>query len=119
MRPDNFVAFFTVCGFFIGLMFTIVNIEDAIEIVVYTCLITFVFYVLIHIVIMVFVDIRKIGGRHFNKEKYEIENNKFIAELAAREKKMDYLLEKLQEEREDLKKLETSNKRKSVKHAAA
>ncbi|AJD01138.1 putative membrane protein [Campylobacter lari] len=118
MRPENFVAFFTVCGFFIGLMFTIVNIEDAVEIVVYTCLITFVFYVLIHIVIMIFVDVNKISGRSFNKEKYENENNSFIAELAAREKKMDYLLEKLQEEREDLKKLESSSKRK-VKHAAA
>ncbi|MCR6577090.1 hypothetical protein CINS5906_05465 [Campylobacter insulaenigrae] len=119
MRPENFVAFFTVCGFFIGLMFTIVNISDAVEILVYTCLITFVFYVLIHIVIMIFVDIHKIGGRHFNKEKYETENNKFITELASREKKMDYLLEKLQEEREDLKKLETSHKKKSVRHAAA
>ncbi|AJC90141.1 putative membrane protein [Campylobacter subantarcticus LMG 24377] len=118
MRPENFVAFFTVCGFFIGLMFTIVNIEDAVEIVVYTCLITFVFYVLIHIVIMIFVDVHKISGRSFNKEKYENENNSFIAELAAREKKMDYLLEKLQEEREDVKKAEGSVKRK-VKHAAA
>ncbi|EID4797133.1 hypothetical protein [Campylobacter sp. IFREMER_LSEM_CL1085] len=118
MRPENFVAFFTVCGFFIGLMFTIVNIEDAVEIVIYTCLITFVFYVLIHIVIMIFVDANKISGRSFNKEKYENENNSFIAELAAREKKMDYLLEKLQEEREDLKKLDSSSKRK-VKHAAA
>ncbi|AJC85750.1 hypothetical protein [Campylobacter sp. RM16704] len=118
MKPENFVAFFTVCGFFIGLMFTIVNIEDALEIVVYTCLITFVFYVLIHIVIMIFVDINKISGRSFNKEKYENDNNSFIVELAAREKKMDYLLEKLQEEREDLKKHDNSSKRK-VKHAAA
>lgn len=119
MRPENFVAFFTVCGFFIGLTFTIVNIEDAVEIVVYTCLITFVFYVLIHIVIMIFVDIHKIQGKGFNKEKYEQTNNGFIAELVAREKKMDYLLEKLQEERDDLKKQEATTKRKSVKHAAA
>ncbi|HHP5568363.1 TPA: hypothetical protein ACSCZ0_001675, partial [Campylobacter jejuni] len=29
MRPENYVAFFTVCGFFIGLTFSIISIDEA------------------------------------------------------------------------------------------
>ncbi len=32
MRPENYVAFFTVCGFFIGLAFSIISIEEAFDI---------------------------------------------------------------------------------------
>ncbi len=29
MRPENYVAFFTVCGFFIGLAFSIISIDES------------------------------------------------------------------------------------------
>ena len=45
MRPENYVAFFTVCGFFIGLAFSIISIEEAFDILISTCFITFMFYV--------------------------------------------------------------------------
>lgn len=118
MRPENFVAFFTVCGFFLGLAFSIVSIEGAFNIIIFTCLITFVFYVGVHIVIMNFVDIKKIGGRIFDKEKYELVSNSIINDLALREKKIEQLLEKLNQEREELKKNEVKERRRNAKRAA-
>ncbi|NDJ27408.1 hypothetical protein DMB95_08275 [Campylobacter sp. MIT 12-8780] len=117
--PENFVAFFTVCGFFIGLAFSVVSIEGAFEIVIFTCLITFAFYVLVHISIMNFIDVTKIGGRVFNKAQYEETSNTIINDLAIREKKMEHLLEKLNEERVELKKNEAKERRKNAKKRPA
>ncbi len=89
MRAENFIAFFTVCGFFVGLMFVTINIDDPIELVIYTLLITFFFYMLIHIVIMNYVDIGKITGKFFNTTKYEEINNYLITELSIREGRME------------------------------
>ena len=44
IMPENFVAFFTVCGFFVGLTFSVISIDGAFEIIVFTVLITFLFY---------------------------------------------------------------------------
>ncbi|MBM0636569.1 hypothetical protein LNU06_00745 [Campylobacter sp. VicNov18] len=118
MRPENYVAFFTVCGFFIGLAFSIVNTDEAFDILILTCFITFMFYVFVHIAIMNFIDIKKISGRIFNKLDYEKTSNNIINDLVLREKKMDIILEKLNEEREELKKNDSKERRKNVKRAA-
>ncbi|MBZ7935590.1 hypothetical protein H2279_02890 [Campylobacter sp. B0100352/1] len=118
MRPENYVAFFTVCGFFIGLAFSVVSISDAFDILIFTCLITFMFYVCIHIAIICFIDIKKISGRIFNKNEYEKTSNNIINDLVIREKKMDIILEKLEQEREELKKNESKERRKYAKKAA-
>ncbi|MCW1360675.1 hypothetical protein [Campylobacter sp. US33a] len=118
MKPENYVAFFTVCGFFIGLSFSIISIESAFDIVLFTALITFIFYVIIHIAIMNFIDVYKISGKVFNKLQYEEVSDAIINDLAMREKKMDYLLEKLNEEREELKKNDIKERRKNAKRAA-
>ncbi|MCH5336726.1 MAG: hypothetical protein J1D99_04830 [Campylobacter sp.] len=111
MRPENYVAFFTVCGFFIGLSFSVVSIDEAFDIIVFTIFITFAFYIFVHIAIMNFVDLKKISGRIFDKEAYEKVNNSMVNDLAIREKKIDSILEKLNEEREELKKNETKERR--------
>lgn len=118
-RPDNFVAFFTVCGFFIGLAFSVVSIEEAMDIVIFTFLITFLFYVLIHVSIMYFIDVKKISGRIFNKGKYEDTSNLIINDLSIREKKMEHLLDKLNEERAELKKNDAKERRRNAKKRAA
>ncbi|EHP7617707.1 hypothetical protein AAET79_000795 [Campylobacter coli] len=118
MRPENYVAFFTVCGFFIGLVLVLLVYEEAFDILISTCFITFMFYVFIHIAIMNFIDIKKISGRIFNKHDYEKTSNNIINDLVIREKKMDIILEKLNEEREELKKNESKERRKNAKRAA-
>ncbi len=92
ISPSNFIYFFTVCGFFIGLIFTIINFSMPEDIVLYTAEITLIFYLFIHVVIMNFVDIKRFGVNLFNKKEYEEISEFFITELDSREKKMDSLL---------------------------
>ena len=118
MRPENYVAFFTVCGFFIGLSFSIISIDEAFDILIFTCFITLMFYIFVHIAIMNFIDIKKIGGRIFDKHEYEKTSDAIINDLAIRERKMEVILEKLNEEREELKKNESKERRRNAKRAA-
>jgi hypothetical protein len=92
IRPENFIYFFTVCGFFIGLIFTVLNFSKAEDIVLYTSEITLFFYLFIHVVIMNFVDIKKFGKALFDKQEYEDISEYFVSELDVREKRMDSLL---------------------------
>lgn len=92
MRTDNFIAFFTVCGFFIGLIFVTIKIDEPVELVLYTLLITFFFYIVIHIAIMNYVDSDRIDKKIFNKESYEEVNDYLINELTLRERKIDGII---------------------------
>ena len=101
ISPNNFIYFFTVSGFFIGLIFSIINFTLPENIVLYTAEITLFFYLFIHIVIMNFVDIKRFGVSLFNKKEYEEVSEYFISELDIREKRMDALL--LEVERMNIK----------------
>lgn len=92
VSPNNFIYFFTVCGFFIGLIFTIINFTLPEDIILYTAEITLFFYLFIHIAIMNFIDIKRFGTSLFNKKEYEEVSEYFISELDSREKRMDALL---------------------------
>lgn len=92
MSPNNFIYFFTVCGFFIGLIFTILNFSLPEDILLYTAEITLFFYLFIHVVIMNFVDVKRFGSKLFNKKEYEEVSEYFVTELDSREKRMDSLL---------------------------
>ena len=111
IMPENFVAFFTVCGFFVGLTFSVISIDGAFEMIVFTVLITFLFYMLIHISVMFFVDTAKFVGRQFNVEEHEMINKILIDDLDNRDKRIEHLLTQLNEEREELKKNEAKEKR--------
>lgn len=95
LTTDNFVSFFTICGFFIGLIFSLINSLEPFDFLLYTLLITFVFYILIHIIAMSFVDFTKTKKQTFNKDNYESVSDYFISELQNRERKIDYLLEQV------------------------
>ena len=95
MRAENFIAFFTVCGFFVGVMFVVLRVNEPIEMLVYTFLITFFFYLLIHIVIMNYIDASRISKKHFDKNEYEESAEQLISELAVREKRIESILSKL------------------------
>lgn len=96
LRPENFIYFFTVSGFFIGLIFSILNFYTPEDILMYTGAVTFFFYVFIHVVVMNFVDIKRFGVGLFNKKEYEDVSEYFISELDSREKVMDSLLLELE-----------------------
>lgn len=96
LRSENFIYFFTVSGFFIGLIFSILNFSAPEDILIYTVTVTFFFYIFIHIAVMNFVDIKRFKVGLFNKKEHEDVNEYFITELDAREKVMDNLLSDLE-----------------------
>jgi len=94
LRVENFIYFFTVCGFFVGLVFSIANFNDPMYVVFYTFLITLFFYLLIHLSIASFLDIKKTMSLNlFNKKKYEEVSDYFVYELEKREGKLGTLIE--------------------------
>jgi len=118
ISPKNYIYFFTVCGFFIGLIFTVLNFSTPEDIVIYTAEITLFFYLLIHVVIMNFVDVKRFGGNSFNKEEYEEISDYFISELDGREKRIDVLL--LEVEKMNIKhQLEIKNEKEQVGNGKA
>lgn len=117
--PENFVAFFTVCGFFIGLTFSVISIDGAFEMIVFTILITFLFYMLIHVSVMFFIDTKKTTGRSFDVQQHEILNDLIIGDLDSRDKRIEHLLAKLDEERESVKQNEEKERRKNAKKRSA
>ncbi len=92
VKSENFIYFFTICGFFIGLVFSILNFEEPEEMLFYTLEITLVFYLIIHVAVMNFYDFSRIGKTVFNKVEHENIGDYFIQELDSREKVMDALL---------------------------
>lgn len=91
------MSFFTICGFFIGLLFAIIKTLEPFDFLLYTLLITFVFYILIHIIAMSFIDFAKTKKHTFDKDNYENVSDYFINELQNRERKIDYLMEQTRE----------------------
>ncbi len=99
MRIENFIYFFTICGFFIGLVFSIINFNEPEYVLFYTAIITLFFYLLIHVAVANFLDVRILSKNIFNKVKYEEISDYFIYEMETREKKINSLvnvLEKIQ-----------------------
>ncbi len=92
VKSENFIYFFTICGFFIGLVFSILNFGEPEDILFYTLEITLVFYLIIHVAVISFFDFNRIGKMVFDKQNHESVGDYFIQELDSREKVIDSLL---------------------------
>ncbi|MDD3344675.1 MAG: hypothetical protein PHR87_14015 [Sulfurospirillaceae bacterium] len=95
VSSENFIYFFTICGFFIGLIFSVLNFSEPENILFYTLEITLVFYLIIHVAVMNFFDFERVGRFVFNKQDHEQIGDYFISELESREKVIDGLLSSL------------------------
>ncbi len=89
MRGNNFVAFLTVQGFFLGLVVAILQAQDAISILTYTFLISAFFYLASHLFVALYYRtfIGKKGS--FAKERHEKDLDYFIREIEKRELGID------------------------------
>jgi len=89
MLGENFVYFFTVQGFFIGIIFGILKSFDAEGLLIYTFFITIFFYLFSHIIIALYY--RTITGKAYNfpKDLHEEELDLFVKEINKREKLID------------------------------
>ncbi len=95
MRSENFVAFFTVCGFFIGTIFSIVKFDSVEGFFLGTLTITFFFYLFIHVVLIFFLSTKSVDDAYFDKKEYELNVNNQIGEIKEREDTITALLKSI------------------------
>jgi len=89
MLGENFVYFFTVQGFFVGIIFGILKSFDAEGLLVYTFFITTFFYLFSHIIIALYFRTITAKAYNFPKELHEKELDIFVKEINKREKLID------------------------------
>lgn len=89
MLGENFVYFFTVQGFFVGIIFGILKSFDAQGLLVYTFLITTFFYLFSHIIIAMYFKTLTARSACFPKEIHEKDLDMFVKEINKREKLID------------------------------
>lgn len=89
MSGENFVYFFTVQGFFIGIVFGILKSFDAEGLLVYTFFITTFFYLFSHIIIAMYFKTLSAQSTYFPKDVHEKDLDLFVIEINKREKLID------------------------------
>ncbi len=89
MLGENFVYFFTVWGFFVGIIFGVLKSFDAEGLLTYTFLITTFFYLFSHVIIAMYYRTITAKAYNFPKERHELELDLFVNEINKREKLID------------------------------
>ncbi len=89
MRGNNFVAFLTVQGFFLGLVVAILQAQTAADILTYTFLISIFFYLFSHLVVALYYQTFTGKKGHFQKDSHERDLDYFIREIEKREVDID------------------------------
>ncbi len=87
IKAENFIYFITVCGFFIGLVFSILSHSNPIHVVWSTITITIIFYIISLAVSGYFIKNSAIKPSYSLKsEFYDIQLNKAISQIQRRER---------------------------------
>ena len=89
MLGENFVYFFTVQGFFVGIIFGILKSFDADGLFLYTFFITIFFYLFSHIIIAFYYRTLTARSYKFPRDSHEKELDFFVKEINKREKLID------------------------------
>jgi uncharacterized protein YacL len=95
LRSENFVAFFTVCGFFIGLLFSILKFDAIEDVLFYTVTITLFFYLFIQVILIFYLDAMDQTNSFFEKEEFEEICNSQIRAIKEREQKIGEMLKSI------------------------
>jgi len=91
MRSENFVAFFTVSGFFIGLVFSLLKSQNLMEFFLFIVGITFFFYIFVHLVLIFFFTVEPVIKDSFDKIDSETMVNMQVEQLKQRERVIEEL----------------------------
>ena len=89
MLGENFVYFFTVQGFFVGIIFGILKSFDAEGLLLYTFFITTFFYLFSHLIIAMYFRTMTAKTYNFPKDSHERDLDMFVREINKREKLID------------------------------
>ncbi|MDA7818043.1 hypothetical protein N9A28_07620 [Sulfurimonas sp.] len=89
MLGENFVYFFTVQGFFVGIIFGILKSFDAAGLLTYTFFITAFFYLFSHVIIAFYYRTAVVKTYLFPRDMHERDLDIFVNEITKREKLID------------------------------
>ena len=89
MFAPNIVSFFTVQGFFVGMIFGLIKSDSADGLLTYTFLITMFFYLFSHMVVAFYYRTMSIKSYTFARVKHESDLDRFVKEINKREKIID------------------------------
>lgn len=89
MLGENFVYFFTVQGFFVGIIFGILKSFDAESLLTYTFVITIFFYLFSHLVVAFYFKTISPKAYSFPRDRHEKQLDLFVKEINKREKLID------------------------------
>ncbi len=89
MLGENFVYFFTVQGFFMGIIFGVLKSLDAEGLLTYTFFITIFFYLFSHIIISLYYKTLTGKSQFFPRDLHEKELDLIVQEINKREKLID------------------------------
>ena len=93
MQGANFVAFFTVQGFFIGVIFALLKADTAEGILYYTFMITMFFYLFSHLFVAFYFRTISSKSVYFPKDLHETQLDKYVHEIAKREEYIEEAVE--------------------------
>lgn len=85
MRSTNFVAFLTVQGFFVGIVFAVLKSQSAEGLLLYTFFVTAFFYLMAHLFVALYFQTVTVRAQFFPKEQHERELDRFVREITKRE----------------------------------
>ena len=97
MRSANFVSFFTVQGFFFGIVFALFQSNSAEDLLAYTFLVTIFFYLFSHIMVSFYLRTVDATGHFFYKNVYEKDLDTLVREINKREVVIDQDNDKMEE----------------------
>ncbi|QFR49729.1 hypothetical protein FJR48_08285 [Sulfurimonas lithotrophica] len=89
MLGENFVYFFTVQGFFVGIIFGVLKSFDAEGLLLYTFFITAFFYLFSHVIVAFYFKTIALKTYMFPKDIHEKHLDIFVEEIDRREKLID------------------------------
>ncbi len=89
MLSENFIYFFTVQGFFVGIIFGLLKSFDAEGLLSYTLFITAFFYLFGHLIIGLYYKTMNVKSYYFPKDLHEKELDMFVEEIKKREQIID------------------------------
>ena len=89
MLAENFVYFFTVQGFFVGIIFGVLKSFDADGLLTYTFFITTFFYLFSHIIVAFYFKTIAMRSYGFPKEVHERHLDIIVKEINKREDLID------------------------------
>ncbi|WP_456381102.1 hypothetical protein [Hydrogenimonas sp.] len=89
MREENFIAFWSVSGFFVGLIVAFFTRNDPLEILAIVAGTMLFFYLMAHVSIAFFVRFMEFGKVHFEKEAYDRKLDGFYNQLLQREAEIE------------------------------